>query len=158
MHIKISHTLKIIGLAMVTFGLALAIGLLLPKSTQAPIIINQTPENQLPTGFSLDQVTNNDRVSPGQIITGSIPGVWFFEGSFPVQLQDVNGTTFTTIIATTAEDWMTTNNVSFTTTLPETFTYTGVGKLVFMRDDPSDGESGIDMADFTATIPVIFEN
>lgn len=158
MHIQISHTLKILGLAIITFALALAIGLLIPKSTQAPVIINAIENNQIPNDFSLDTVNANDRVSPDQIITGSVPGVWFFEGSFPVQLQDLSGNTFTTIIATTSEDWMTTDMVSFTATLPDNFSYTGVGKLVFMRDDPSDGESTIDMANFTATVPVIFEN
>jgi len=154
-----SHSAKIIGLAIITIVLALVLGSLLPKSSQAPEIV-LTPESPIapfPENFVLDNLHQNNRVNPGQIITGSVPGFWFFEASFPIELRDINGNVFGFAIAQTSEDWMTTNNVSFSATMPDDLSYTGVGSLVFTRDDPSDGESGIDMADFTAIVPVIFE-
>jgi hypothetical protein len=164
MGIHVSHSLKIIGLAAVTVGLALAIGLGLPKISHAPI---QDPINMaqlsepssvspLPV-ISFDTLTDNARVKPNQVITGKVPGYWFFEASFPVQLRDISGNTFATVIAQTTEDWMVTTNVAFTITLPETFSYSGVGSILFKRDDPSDGEAPKKPED-EEIVPVIFEN
>lgn len=149
--------LEITGLAVITVLLA-GVLLFFPKLTNAPKN-EDIPTKITPTSVAtIDNLSNNDRVLPEQVITGTVPGFWFFEGSFPVTLRDINGNTITTITATTTEDWMVTSNVHFTVTLPETFTYTGVGSILFKKDDPSDGEAPFNSETDQYSIPVIFEN
>ncbi len=149
--------LEIIGLAVITFALA-GILLFFPKLTNAPKN-EEKPIQQIPVNVvNLDNLSNNDHVTPKQVITGTVPGFWFFEASFPVTLRDVNGNTIAVVTATTTEDWMVTTNVHFTVTLPETFTYTGVGSLLFRKDDPSDGEAPFNPETDQYVVPVIFEN
>ena len=156
---KAHHTLKIFALAVITLAIAGAIGLFFPELAGVPTI-NELPTDQpqqyVPVIF--DNLNNHDRLKPGQMITGEVSGRWFFEGSFPVQLKDLNGTSFATVIATTAEDWMTTEHVSFSIAMPNHFSYTGIGSLYLKKDDPSDGEAPFDPAKDEQTIPVIFEN
>lgn len=149
--------LEIIGLAVITFALA-GILLFFPKLTNAPKN-EEKPIQQIPVNVvNLDNLSNNDHVTPKQVITGTVPGFWFFEGSFPVTLRDINGNTLTTITATTTEDWMVTTNVHFTVTLPDTFSYNGVGDILFKKDDPSDGEALFNPETDQYIVPVIFEN
>jgi hypothetical protein len=68
------------------------------------------------------------------------------------------GATVGTVIATTDEDWMVTKNVGFSIVLPETFSYTGPGSLLFKKDDPSDGEAPFDPVKDQYSIPVVFED
>lgn len=159
---KTKFALHIVALACITLILAAA-GLFIPKMLQAPKNPEPKPamENQLtiptPTVTLLD-LNDHDRIHPGQVITGKAPGYYFFEGSFPVTLMDINGTPFTTVIATTKEDWMVTQTANFTLTLPEMFSYTGVGSIVFKKDDPSDGEAPFDPVKDQRIVQVIFEN
>ena len=159
---KTKVALHIIGLAVFTLILAAA-GLFIPKMLQAPKSPEPKPlvETQLETPeptVTLEDLNDHDRVRPNQIITGKTPGYYFFEGSFPVTLLGINGTPFATVIATTDEDWMVTKTASFSVTLPETFSYTGVGSILFKKDDPSDGEAPFDPIKDQRSVPVIFEN
>ncbi len=164
MHETTSKTVKIISGIIIGVVIILVIWLVMQKSAEAPIVIGdepiivntELPEVINPETFSVD-ITTNTNVSGGQIISGSVPGFWFFEGSFPVSLVDNNDNVFATVIATSTENWMTSDIIPFTITLPATFSYTGPGKIVFTRDDPSDGESNIPVSETTATIPVIFQ-
>ncbi len=148
---------EIMGLAIITIALA-GVLLFFPELTSAPknedIPIKATPTSVV----TFDNLSNNDHVIPKQVITGTVPGFWFFEGSFPVTLRDINGNTITTITATTTEDWMVTTNVHFTVTLPDAFSYNGVGNILFKKDDPSDGEAPFNPDTDQYVVPVIFEN
>lgn len=133
-----------------------------PKMDQEQVLT--TPETMESTENSIvnpetftAELNQNDTVTAGQTITGSVPGFWFFEGSFPVDLVDGDGNVFVTVLATSPEDWMTPEIIPFTITLPETLAYTGTGKIVFTRNDPSDGESSIPASETTATILVNFQ-
>ena len=149
--------LEITGLALITLLMA-GILLFFPKLTNAPKNEN-VPVQVAPVAVvNLDNVSDNDHVTPKQVITGTVPGFWFFEGSFPVTLRDINGNTITTITATTTEDWMVTTNVHFTVTLPDAFSYNGVGNILFKKDDPSDGEAPFNPETDQYIVPVIFEN
>jgi hypothetical protein len=75
-----------------------------------------------------------------------------------VTLIDINGTPFATVIAKTKEDWTVTKTAHFSIKLPETFTYTGVGSILFKKDDPSDGEAIFNSETDELSVPVIFEN
>jgi hypothetical protein len=164
MHETTSKTVKIISSVIIGIVIILVVWLVMQKSAQAPAVIEnepiisntELPQVTNPETFSVD-INQNSTVSVGQVISGSVPGFWFFEGSFPVSLVDNNDNVFGTVIATSTSDWMTSDIIPFTITLPTTFSYTGPGKIVFTRDDPSDGESSIPLSETTATIPVIFQ-
>ena len=159
---KTKAALHIIALAGITFilaGTVLFIPKMLhaPKTPEAKPIVESKLETPAPVVMFFD-LNNNDRVQGNQIITGKAPGYYFFEGSFPVTLIDINGTPFATVIAKTKEDWTVTKTAHFSIKLPETFTYTGVGSILFKKDDPSDGEAPFDPIKDQRMVPVIFEN
>ena len=149
--------MEITGLALITLIMT-GILLFFPKLTNAPKNEDMPVQVAPVTVLNLDNVSDNDHVTPKQVITGTVPRFWFFEASFPVTLRDVSGNTIAVVTATTTEDWMVTTNVHFTVTLPETFTYTGVGSLLFRKDDPSDGEAPFNAETDQYVVPVIFEN
>lgn len=159
---KTNSIVRIIGLAIITLVLAGIILFFFPKLSNAPkpdgkeTVLTQTPTTS--PSITFDNLSNNARVQSGKIITGKVTGRWFFEGSFPVTLRDINGNTFTTVVATTKEDWMVTNHVTFSVSLPNAFIYTGVGSFLFKKDDPSDGEAPYDATTDELIVPVIFEN
>lgn len=159
---KTKMALRIVGLAGITFLLAGA-ALFAPKMLFAPKTPEPKPLIETHLGVPAPTITfldlnDHDRVHTNQVITGKAPGYYFFEGSFPVTLLDINGTAFATVIATTHEDWMVTQTANFTLTLPENFSYTGVGSILFKKDDPSDGEAPFDPIKDQRVVPVIFEN
>lgn len=164
MHETSSKTVKITGFIIILVVI-IVIALVLTKRdtnqeeliTETPVINQdqgETPEN--PQTFS-SIINHGDTVTANQVITGSVPGFWFFEGDFPVELVDNNDVVFATVIATSSEDWMTTDIIPFTITTPENLSYTGPGKMIFKRNDPSDGESNIPASETTATILVNFQ-
>ena len=86
-------------------------------------------------------------------ITGRARGPWYFEASFPIELQDNNGALITMTTAQAQGDWMTENWVPFTATLAFPAQPSGsLGKIVLKRDNPS-GEPANDMS---IVIPIQF--
>ncbi|HQV64798.1 MAG TPA: hypothetical protein PKZ56_01015 [Candidatus Paceibacterota bacterium] len=159
---KTHSMVHIVGLAVVTFILAGLALLLFPRFSNAPKPDESNPAiTELTTKESsvvFDNFGSHARIVPKQIIEGKAPGYWFFEGSFPVTLQDINGNTFAIVTATTEADWMVTEHVQFSVTMPEPFSYTGVGSILFKKDDPSDGEAPFDPDKDQLVVPVIFKN
>jgi hypothetical protein len=159
-----SKTIRFIGFIIITIVVIALIGLInnREKETIQPVITDETTTEQEietpvnPATFSVT-INQNDIVTANQEITGSVPGFWFFEGDFPVSLVDTNDNVFATVIATSPEDWMTANIIPFTVTTPATLSYTGPGKIIFTRNDPSDGESSIPASETTATVFVTFQ-
>jgi hypothetical protein len=81
---------------------------------------------------------NNQEVNSPIKISGEARGNWFFEGSFPIKLEDVNGNVLGTSIATSTEDWMTTDFIPFTSELSfEKPTSTTRAILILKNDNPS---------------------
>lgn len=127
----------------------------------APIAPNQeqvTPDaTTTDGGNSGAAVAAPSNLSEGQtvslplMVTGTVPGNWFFEGSFPVFLKDANGTQIAVALAQTTSDWMTTDTIPFTVTLP-LINYHGAGSVVFTKDNPS----GEPQFDASVTVNVIF--
>lgn len=156
---KATSAIHIIALMIITLGAAFIIGTFLPRKSQAPVGPQQVEQTEViaPSAITFENLNENDRVKPKQIITGEVPGYWFFEGSFPVELRKASGETFATVIAKTNQDWMVTTNVKFEIILPASFTYTGVGSILFKKDDPSDGEAPW-KPEYEEVVPVIFEN
>lgn len=76
-------------------------------------------------------------------VLGEARGYWFFEGSFPVEVQDMSGNILALSPALSDGEWMTEEFVPFRAdiTLPEG--YIGQALLVLRKDNPS-GESNLD--------------
>jgi len=88
-------------------------------------------------------------------VEGEARGYWFFEGDFPVILNDANGNFLATGIAKAQGEWMTENFVPFELELkfkrPENEPRYGV--LIFHRDNPS----GLSEHDEELDVPVYFK-
>lgn len=94
------------------------------QSAQAETVSVLTPSEQA-------------RVTSPINITGSAPGTWFFEGSFPVRLEDLNGNILTQTYAQAQGEWMTEGPVEFTSSLEYSVSEQTSAVLVFQPDDPS---------------------
>ena len=78
-------------------------------------------------------------ISSPLLIRGRARGSWFFEGDFPVVLEDSRGQILATGYVTAQGEWMTKDFVSFTGTLSFIRPDPGdTGSLVFIKDNPSD--------------------
>lgn len=72
-------------------------------------------------------------------VSGKAKGFWFFEGSFPIQLVDTNGSIIASGIATSSGEWMTEDFVDFNSEIEFVkTTSTKNAILVLMKDNPSD--------------------
>jgi hypothetical protein len=94
-----------------------------------------------------------DMVASPLTITGQARGTWYFEGDFPVELVDGDGTQIAIHYATAQDEWMTEEYVAFESTLEFTVP-AGVteGVLILHRDNPS----GLPENDDRIEIPVVF--
>jgi hypothetical protein len=118
------------------------------KLAIAPGVNATTTDVQIVVSYPED----NQEVSSPIKISGKARGNWFFEGSFPIQLVDTNGNTLGTSIATSSEDWMTTEFINFNSELSfEKSTSTRRAVLVLKKDNPS-GISDFDQSVFVRVI------
>ncbi|MEI7741754.1 MAG: GerMN domain-containing protein [bacterium] len=85
-------------------------------------------------------------------ISGEARGVWFFEGSFPIEIKDGSGKTIGQGIARADGEWMTSNFVPFTAEVAYSDAANG-GEVVLMRDNPS----GLPENDQQVRVPVILQ-
>lgn len=121
---------------------------------QAQVTTSSTATNGGNSGVAVAVPSNlveGQIVSLPLIVSGMVPGNWFFEGSFPVVLKDTNGTQIAVALAQTTSNWMTTDMIPFTVTLP-LVNYHGSGSVVFIKDNPT-GESQFDAS---VTVNVVF--
>jgi tryptophan-rich sensory protein len=87
-------------------------------------------------------------------IEGEARGTWYFEASFPVTLEDGNGTVLASGHADAKSDWMTEDFVPFTADLSFKSPSTNTGRLVLHRDNPS----GLPENDDELWVPVAFKS
>lgn len=88
------------------------------------------------------------------IVTGKARGNWYFEASFPIEIQSETGAVIGGTIATAQGDWMTTDFVPFKSEmidLPSAFT--GPAWLILKKDNPS----GLPENDAAIRIPIVVE-
>lgn len=110
---------------------------------------NQATENPNFKAFNL---------KPGQIIQSPLvvlgeAKLWYFEGSFPVKIEDANGIVLAQAPAQALGEWMTEDFVSFKVEVEFDPPATKKGFVVFEEDNPSgmqDPES--------VKIPIVFKN
>lgn len=95
------------------------------------------------TGNAVDLVSISiipgQSITDTQIITGSIQGAYFFEGSTSVDLLDANKNKLDTFLVEATGDWMTAGPVSFTTTVNTAGMAHGTAYLRFMKISQKDG-------------------
>jgi hypothetical protein len=102
--------------------------------------------------IQVDLAPNTQITSP-LTITGKARGPWYFEASFPIELQDNNGAVIVMTTAQAQGDWMTEDFVPFTATLTFPAQPAGsLGKIVLKRDNPS----GEPQNDASMVVPVQF--
>lgn len=129
------------------------------ERTHAPAV--ETPMEKLPPAMANDpsqmiEVTGpaqNTQITSPLTITGRARGPWYFEASFPIELQDNNGAPIATTTGQAQGDWMTENWVPFTATLTFPTQPAGsLGKIVLKKDNPS----GEPQNDASIVVPVQF--
>ena len=86
-------------------------------------------------------------------VRGEARGPWYFEGDFPLILQDDQGHVLARGFASAQGKWMTTGFVPFTGTLEFNAPADTRGRLILQKDNPS-GRRELDDA---VVIPVRFE-
>ncbi|PIT86718.1 MAG: hypothetical protein COU33_01575 [Candidatus Magasanikbacteria bacterium CG10_big_fil_rev_8_21_14_0_10_43_6] len=92
-----------------------------------------------------------DLISSPLLLSGEAAD-WYFEGSFPVRVEDTDDNVLGEGFVTAQGDWMTSDLVPFTGYI--TFNSAGAteGQVVFMKDNPS----GLTELDEQIVIPVLF--
>lgn len=132
------------------------------QSNDADTEGNQTGENSGPTTdyksekgspITVTRPLAEDTVSSPLVVSGTVPGSWSFEASFPVRLLDADRKELATAPATLNGDWMTDSQVPFSVELEFEAPTTGSGILVLERANPSDMPENADKLE----IPVRFE-
>lgn len=150
----ISFVLVIIAIAYYAYALAVKPVAPVKETTVTPEI--PSPIAPIPAGHKemiiVTSPTPNTTIKSPIIISGQARGMWYFEASFPIELQDAEGKTIATTIATASEEWMTEEFVPFTSTLTWASTTATHGKLILKRDNPS----GLPENDDSISIPVNF--
>ena len=93
-------------------------------------------------------------ITPQTVIEGEARGTWFFEGDFPVVIEDNEGNAIFTTYATALSDWMTEEFVPFTVNVEDAdFGDAQKGTLVLRKDNPS----GLPDNDDELRVPVRFD-
>lgn len=93
-----------------------------------------------------------EEVSSPIVVEGRARGNWFFEASFPVKVIDQSGNILGVMPVMTAEEWMTTDFVSFRAEVPFASTSAKEGFVIFEKDNPS----GLPEYADELRVPVVF--
>jgi hypothetical protein len=116
------------------------------------VAVQDTVEQQLPSVI-IDIPQSDEMLSKSFVTKGKARGTWFFEGSFPIEVIDNNGTLLGNGVAHAQGDWMTKSYVAFDATI--TFvpaTSTTHGFVLYKKDNPS----GLPEHDAVIAVPVTF--
>lgn len=121
--------------------------------TDNPITSQSSVDAPLHERVFVSTPENGEAVGKTLIVSGEAPGTWYFEGSFPVQVRDADGTVLAIAVAQAQSDWMTEAQVPFLVTLTIDTSYTGPATLVLLRDNPS----GLPEHDDAFEVPVVIQ-
>lgn len=102
--------------------------------------------------ITVQNIAAYQKISSPIAVRGTARGYWFFEASFPVEIQDISGRVLGRGIATAEGEWMTEGFVPFKTEIFFDAGNTKSGFLVFKKDNPSD----LPEFDDELRIPVVF--
>ncbi|MCW8981424.1 MAG: Gmad2 immunoglobulin-like domain-containing protein [Altibacter sp.] len=125
------------------------------KKILQSITFTATEKAPLTDLIKVEQPLPNMNIKSPLKIRGTARGYWFFEGDFPIVLQDAKGKTIAKGYATASDTWMTEDFVPFEATLQYSENVTPDderGYLMFKRANPS----GLSQNDRTYSLPVLF--
>ncbi len=145
----------IIVLFVVIVGLSYA---LFWMPVAAPITATSTPPvatTTLPLSARVIVTSPKANATVGNtfVVSGAAPGQWYFEASFPIKIVDKDNNFIGQGIAQAQGEWMTTDQVTFTSTITLTGNYSGPATVVLMRDNPS----GMPENDDSVSIPITIQ-
>jgi hypothetical protein len=125
-----------------------------PGATTTPSATpTATSTNSLSDRIVVTSPTANALVTSPLVVTGKARGTWYFEASFPVKVLDANGKVLAAVPAQAQGEWMTTEFVPFTVSVPFATSTTATGTLVLQKDNPS----GLPENEAELRIPIRFK-
>ncbi|OGG55984.1 hypothetical protein A3D71_03810 [Candidatus Kaiserbacteria bacterium RIFCSPHIGHO2_02_FULL_55_20] len=129
----------------------------MPARVEAPTATSTPPAATSTQPLSASVVVTspkaNSTVGNIFVVSGSAPGPWYFEASFPIKIVDKDNNFIGQGIAQAQGEWMTTDLVTFTATVTLDGTYSGPATVVLLRDNPS----GMPENDDSVSIPVVIQ-
>lgn len=154
---KTGWVLAIITILIIVAAIILFI---LPGKSVAPTTNTQattTPQTSTNPTFEdmlvVESLQNGGTIASPLTITGRARGGWYFEASFPIEIQNASGTNIAEGPAQAQGEWMTEDYVPFKATLTFPAQPKGsVGKVILHNDNPS----GLPENDRSLEIPVVF--
>lgn len=149
--------LIILTLGIVTIAVAVFVAIVAtPRKVGAPSDPASIPATAVTASpvapISLGNLAQNQPISLPYQVTGTAPGNWFFEASFPVKLLDANSNLVLQTHAQAIGNWMTAGSVAFAISLPAN-PYIGNATLVFSKDNPS----GEPQNDASVSMPIVIQ-
>ncbi|MBM3261081.1 hypothetical protein FJY93_01545 [Candidatus Kaiserbacteria bacterium] len=118
-----------------------------------PELTPPAPEQPLSARVQVSLPVSGSEVGSTFEVTGQAPGNWYFEASFPVMVRDKDGNKIARTHAQAQTDWMTTELVTFKSTVTIEGGYKGPADLILLRDNPS----GLPENDDSITIPIVIK-
>lgn len=104
--------------------------------------------------ITIDSPRPNAEITSPMTIEGKARGTWYFEASFPIELQNEAGVVIAIAPAQAQSEWMTENFVPYKLELSFPSQPAGSkGKLILKKDNPS----GLPEHDDSLIVPVLFK-
>ena len=100
----------------------------------------------------LENIKSGDTVDVGYEVRGEALGSWFFEGSFPVRVLDIQGEVVTSLLAIASNDWMNETTVPFSVIIDFLLEQEGAFVLQFEKSNPSGLDDNSDIAKIAISI------
>jgi hypothetical protein len=98
------------------------------------------------------QPTSGEKITSPLKVSGTVPGSWSFEASFPIEILDANRRPVAERFATITGDWMTEKPVKFTASITFVPPVSDSGFVVIKKANPE----GDQATDDSVEIPVRF--
>ena len=145
---------KLVLVSVVLFLCGVAVFVVNKNSTQEPLTVVKDIGNAVQKAdlIVLDNPRPNDSISKSIMLTGKARGYWYFEASFPIEIQDQNGNLLGGGVAQAQGEWMTSDFVPFKASISFSQSPTATGFIVLKKDNPS-GEA---LRDDSLRVPVSF--
>ena len=100
----------------------------------------------------LENIKSGDTIDMGSEIKGEVSGNWFFEGSFPVRVLNIQGEVISSLFAEAKSDWMTEDQVPFSVIIDFPLEEEGAFVLQFEKSNPSGLDENSDIAKIAISI------
>lgn len=100
----------------------------------------------------LENIKSGDTIDMGSEIKGEVSGNWFFEGSFPVRVLNIQGEVISSLFAEAKSDWMTEDQVPFSVIIDFPLEQEGAYVLQFEKSNPSGLDDNSDIAKIAISI------